>query len=208
EIFSECSQKPSKGKRKKDGDKEDDWVKNLNIQEFEISEYEKYKIVSLFYKSLPEDGSYLSEFYRTLEVLSAGYMSNKKTEAEEIFREIYDIQIIPEELIPEGKLNESKKEKKNFVDEFIKDVKKFDYDKKNFTDFKKEILSRYVISVPYFNISEKNWVFYKVQENLSDKEKLIKLKRWLSRIFISKEHKYDEEKGIIKIGKSEELSII
>ncbi|MEO0253715.1 MAG: CRISPR-associated helicase Cas3', partial [candidate division WOR-3 bacterium] len=217
EIFSESTQKPSKGKRKKDGDneilkkiiEEDDWVKSLNIQEFEISEYEKYEIVDLFYKSLPEDGSYLKKFYETLDILSAGYMSDKKTEAEEIFREIHDIQIIPEEkLITKGQTNESKEEKKNLIEDFIKCVKEFDFNNKNFTNFKIKILSKYVVSVPYFNISEKNWVFYKVQENLSDKEKLIKLKRWLSGIFISNEHKYDREKGIIKTGKSEEQSII
>lgn len=187
EIFSESPQKPSKGKKKKDGDneilkkiiEEDDWVKNLNIQEFEISEYEKYKLVSLFYESLPEDGSYLKKFYETLDILSAGYMSDKKTEAERIFREIYDIQIIPE----------------NKLNDFIGEIIGFDYDGKNFTAFKREILSKYVVSVPYFEVGEKDWVFYKIQENIDDQGKLKKLKRWLSGIFVSKRYEYNEELG-------------
>lgn len=200
EIFGESPQKPSKGRRKKSGNdeilkkiiKEDDWGRNLNIPEFEISEYEKYKIVSLFYKSLPEDGSYLRKFYETIEVLSAGYMSGKKTEAERIFREIYDIQIIPE----------------NILNGFIDAVKNFDYNSNNFTVFKKEVLSKYVVSVPYFNVSEEDWIFYKIQGKLTDEKKLVKLKRWLSGIFISKQHKYDKEKGVISVDKSDEVRLI
>ncbi|MCM8808429.1 MAG: CRISPR-associated helicase Cas3', partial [Candidatus Omnitrophica bacterium] len=193
EIFSESSQKPSKGKRKKDGDneilkkiiEEDDWVKNLNIQEFEISEYEKYKIVSVFYKSLPDDSSYLRKFYETLEVLSAGYMSDRKKDAERIFREIYDIQIIPE----------------NTLNDFINEVEKFDYNRNNFTVFKKDVLSKFVVSIPYLDISEEDWIFYKIQENVIDEEKLKRLKRWVPRIFVSKKHEYDKEKGVINLNK-------
>ncbi len=174
-----------------------DWLrkklesKKMNF-ELEISEYEKYEIVSLFYKSLPEDGSYLKKFYETLDVLSAGYMSDRKTEAERIFREIYDIQIIPE----------------NILNDFIDAVKNFDYNRNNFTVFKKEVLSKFVVSVPYFNVSEEDRIFYKIQEKLTDDEKLVKLKRWLSGIFISKGHKYDKEKGVINISKSEEVRLI
>jgi CRISPR-associated endonuclease/helicase Cas3 len=187
----------------------------LPIQPFLLSEFKKYELVKQLYKCLPEDSKYLKEFYDTLRILDAGYMSDRKEEAHKIFREIYDIQLIPE----------------NKVDDFIQEIKEFFKDeglkepKHLFTFFKKRVLSKFVVSDGYFkhrrNLSPDDWVFYKVFEKLNKNEieeileKLgrlygynnykeddfeKKLKRWLSGIYAIPVQ-YDENRGIIE-GKS------
>ncbi len=168
----------------------------------EISEYEKYKIVELFYKSLKEDGDYLKDFYLTLEVLDAGWMSEKKAEAERIFREILDIQIIPN----------------NKIEEFIQELNKFDFENKNFTHFKKEILSKFVVSCPISSFQEYIPLIDKLMEEDWGYEKLkgwLKLKRWLKGIYLISEKrgekiKYDENLGLSrerKKGKDEKEKV-
>ncbi|MCM8808202.1 MAG: CRISPR-associated helicase Cas3', partial [Candidatus Omnitrophica bacterium] len=171
-------------------------LESLKENSFMLSEYKKYEIVKSFYKSLSESSFYLKEFYETLEVLSVGYMSNRKTEAERIFREIHDIQIISE----------------NKLDDFIEEIKKTNWDSVNFTIFKKDILSKFIVSVPYFNVDEEDWVFYKIQEKLTDKKidekNLEKLKRWLCGIFVSQRYLYDNEKGAVILDKNERVMIV
>ncbi len=60
-----------------------------------ISEYDKYELVKRLYESLPEDSRYLAKFRQTKDILDAGYMADRKEEAEKLFREIYTISVIP-----------------------------------------------------------------------------------------------------------------
>jgi len=110
-----------------------DWFKET---ELELSEYEKYELVSNFYKSLPEGRRYLTEFRQTRDILDAGYMADRKEEAEKLFREIYTVSVVPS----------GKKE------EFLKAICKFFAKHKDskglYTSFKAEILSRFVVQIP------------------------------------------------------------
>ncbi len=151
----------------------------------EINEYEKYKIVELFYKSLKEDGHYLKDFYSTLEVLDAGWISEKKSEAERIFREILDIQLIPD------------------IENFIKELKKFEFENKTYTHFKKEILSKFVVSCPISSSQEYKPIIDKVMEQDFDDEKLKKLKRWLKGIYYTENIEYSDEYGLKKKDKDQ-----
>ena len=187
--------KKEKGRRKKNQQNEnilqkiiedDEWVSNINNLEIKLSEYDKYKLVDNFYKSIPLDGKYLPEFYNTLEILSAGYMSNRKSEAQKIFREVYNVDVIIE-----GKLKEFKEE-----------IKKITENKISFSEFKKNILMRYIISVPYFrNLNLNRKLIYEI-----DVDK--KLLPWLEGIYIIKEREYNEEIGLVPESNGNESFII
>jgi len=187
--------KKEKGRRKNDQQNEnilekiiedDEWVNNINNLEIKLSEYDKYKLVDNFYKSIPSDGKYLPEFYNTLEILAAGYMSSRKSEAQKIFREIYNVDVITK-----GKLKE-----------FEEEIKKITENKISFSEFKKNILMRYIISVPYFrNLDLNRKLIYEI-----DIDK--KLLPWLEGIYIIKEKQYNEEIGLVLESDGNESFII
>lgn len=103
--------------------------------QFVCSEYDKFELVEKLY-DLPEDHGYLRTFRQTKDILDAGYMADRKEEAEKLFREIYTISVIPSQKRAE----------------FIKDVCEFFLKYKNgkrlYTLFKSEILSKFVVQVP------------------------------------------------------------
>ncbi len=184
---------------------EDSWINGLEDFEFKLSEYRKYELVDRFYKSLPEESSYLKAFYETLEILKAGYMSSRKSEAKRIFRDIHSIQVIPLRQ-GDGELNK---------EDIIRDAIK--HSLKGYTYFKKEFISKYVINIlkkdaskvePAINLI-RNIHEEKLREDLkkligrelSDdevKKRIRKLERYLKGIYISENMIYDEEKGIIR----------
>ncbi len=168
-------------------------LEKLEKVEFKISEYEKYLLVNIFYTTLNPEGKYLKDFYDTLEVLDSGWMSEKKTEAQEIFRRIYDINILPM-----SKIEDFKKEVLAFIEN------RMDKDKKTYTYFKNNILAKYIVSIPYSGQKRGGLELLsnKVLEILKDRDKLVKdwrirLERWLSGIYIV-DMSYDSEKGLIK----------
>ena len=141
---------------------------------FPMSEYDKYSIVKRFYETIEREGEYIKEFYETLEILDAGWVSERKMEAERIFRRIYEVKAVPK-----GRLRELKC-----------DLDSFDFGSKRFAHFKDEVLSKYVINVPM------NCVRNRVIDELEIED--TKLKRWLSDVFVV-DYRYDEEKGIIRM---------
>ena len=104
--------------------------------EFVCSEYDKYDLVKKLYESLPEDSGYLTKFQQTKDILDAGYMSDRKEEAQKLFREIYTVSVIPS----------------NKRDEFIEAIcqffEKHHDDKQLYTYFKQEVLAKFVVQVP------------------------------------------------------------
>ena len=54
------------------------WLENVDKMEVELSEYDKYALVTLFYSSLKGDGEYLKSFFDTLDLLDAGWMASRK----------------------------------------------------------------------------------------------------------------------------------
>ena len=184
----------------------DDWIKNMEDFETSLSEYSKYELVNRFYKSLPEDGSYLKDFYNTLEILKAGYMSSKKSEASEIFRDIHSIQVIP---LPQD--NEKRKE------EIIRDA--IQYSEQGHTNFKRGFISKYVVNVEesrysvsvkpalgligYLSKNELKKLVKDLTKNLSEDEfdKRIKgivrkLEQYLKGIYIKEDVDYDTSTGM------------
>ncbi len=188
-------QKSKKGKsRKKQTDIEEipsDQINQTNPSLL-LSEYEKYLLVSKLYLSLDKNGKYLTKFYDTLSLLDSGYMSDRKTEAQRMFREISSISIIPTD----------KKEKfQNQIISFFENIPKQKEKRKGlYTKFKKDILTAFVISVPnnpwkdkreYIN-SVECWADSNSEFNYKLKEKL---KHWCREIYFA-DYEYDNYSGI------------
>jgi CRISPR-associated endonuclease/helicase Cas3 len=150
----------------------------------EMSEFCKYKIVSDYYHSLRNSKKYLDEFYKTIEILNAGFMSERKSEAFQIFREIYSIPVIPES------------SEKHFVREIEKYSQK---DSLSYSDFKLKVLSHFVV-----NVDARKYVTNKaislrptkdlVYEANIEAEKRSRIERWLDGIYLCS-GEYDLEKG-------------
>ncbi len=184
-----------KPKKRKDG---------KDALSFPLSEYDKYAIVRGFYATLDalaDESKYIRTFYDTLAVLDEGWVSGRKAEAQRIFREIYEVDAVPE----------------NLLEDFINAVLSFDLNdpNQNYAHFKRDVLSKYIVSVPW------KWVSYGIlrfiemkameeggkyehlyrkiyeeegEENLKDEGKR-RLKRWLSGIFVVKDD-YEKEIGL------------
>jgi CRISPR-associated endonuclease/helicase Cas3 len=154
----------------------------------ELSEYCKYIMVKLIYLVLPENSKYLEDFEKTYEILNSGFVSDKKSEAFELFRRIYDIQIIPK-----NKFEEFKNELENFVSNNQIGQNRL------YTKFKINILSKFVVNVPFWSVKEKitpeNLAINKLSDLRSDDWKK-KLKYYLSGIYVVDGFEYDSECGI------------
>jgi CRISPR-associated endonuclease/helicase Cas3 len=153
---------------------------------YELSEYDKYIMVDLLYSVFPRNSKYFEDFEKNYEILNSGFVSDKKSEAFELFRRIYDIQIIPK-----NKFEEFKKELENFSNQIGQNGL--------YTKFKINILSKFVVNVPFWSVKEKitpeNLAINKLSDLRSDDRKK-KLKYYLSGIYVVDGFEYDSEYGI------------
>lgn len=158
-----------------------------------LTESDKSTLVKLLFEMLPSDGKYLKNFYGMLQILDAGFMSDRKSDAQKVFREINDVNVIAD----------SKKE------EFISDLKNFEreygYNKKYaYTEFKKIVLSKYLISIQMSKVKEyltesNNVPYYiRINEKITDVEILSKLNNWLFGVYFAGLD-YDNDGGLIGI---------
>ena len=129
------------------------------------------------------NGSHKRKFYDTLDILDSGYMSDRKSEAQKMFREIIATSVI---------CTNQKENLKKDLDQFFANH----FDRKNqYTYFKKEIISKYVINIPGIGYNLKNlenWIESETDYNSKQKGKLIK---WMKNIFFV-EALYDSKNGI------------
>lgn len=202
-ILESLSQNPSitieELKRKFESDKEEGKpkgktkkkksVENFNIPEepFLISEYQKYELVNLLYEILKEDSEYLKQFYLTLELLDAGYMSDKKLEAQRKFRPMITTQVISTRL------------QQNLIEDMRDFVQNYLIGKRAYTMFKEKIISEYVVNIVGLKSRNKNkslsfWIENEADLQLSDEQKQ-RLMRWTEDIYFV-DFDYDEKRGL------------
>ena len=138
---------------------------------------------------LPSDGRYLNNFYSMLQILDAGFMSERKSDAQKVFREINDVNVISHHL----------------REEFIQKLKEFKYEEKYaYSRFKRDILSKYMISVQISKVkeylTEVNNVPYSIRINdeITDAKVLSKLKNWLFGVYFA-DLDYSENGGLIGV---------
>jgi len=156
----------------------------------EISEYQKYELVNKLYAGLPDKSSYLRRFNDMLEILDSGYMSDRKVDAQKMFREINDVQLIPKEYLTtiinyingnEGKIN----------------------GKYGYTIFKRDIISKYVVNMNRNKVqnylSESNLVSAQLERsdefNVNRRTK-DKLKKWLWGVYSIDGLNYSDTEGL------------
>ena len=120
-------------------------------------------------------------------------MSDRKSDAQRIFREISDAQVV------------SKTDKDNIMNSIIENISSFK-GKRSYTNFKKMILSEFVISVQFNKVKNYLTTEYALYINIEDELKksgvdalmLKRLENWLSNIFIV-ELDYDKNSGLTGI---------
>lgn len=168
-------------------------LESLKPSSFTISEKEKAHLVERLYFSLgnseKKKSKYLDQFYSMLQILDAGFMSDRKSDAQKVFREINDINVISYDK----------------RDEFIQKLREFKYEEKYaYTRFKRDILSKYLISVQMSKVkeylTEVNHVPYsiRINEEITDAIILSKLNNWLFRVYFV-DFEYSENSGLIGI---------
>lgn len=155
---------------------------------FVISEYEKFLVVELLFELLREDGDYKKKFYDTLQLLNAGYMSDRKADAQKMFRKISSLSII-------AALNKDK-----FAEEVNSFLSKYDINKEGlYTLFKREVLSKFVLSVPAYTQNEKRDYRDSLEFWLETNDEIAyewknKMKYWLKGLYFG-EYEYDNDYG-------------
>ena len=160
---------------------------------FILSEEQKAFLVERLYFTLgnseKKKSKYLDQFFKMLQILDAGFMSDRKSDAQKVFREINDVNVISSKL----------------RDEFVKELNDFKYDEKYaYTRFKKDILSKYLISVQISKVkeylTEANHVPYSIQINdeIADPNFLSRLKSWLFGVYFV-DLEYSDDGGLVGV---------
>lgn len=136
-------------------------------------------------------------------------MSDRKQEALKIFREIYTIPAIPKTI----KKKENSEEYEDNIKKFIEGIN--EYLQKptfNYTSFKAEVLSKYIVNIDIrkyikdnkLNLNTAPHLVYEIKS--ADANKINRLKKWLSDIYIFNDG-YSSGIGV-KPKKSKEDNII
>lgn len=166
---------------------------NLNNKEFLLSEIDKNYLVKEAYDMLVKTFSYnekmiklsdyLNRFYDTLEILDAGYVSERKEEAYEIFRRIFDVPVIP----------------KNLVQRLREEIEKLD-EGINYVKFKSDILAKFVVNIDYYMLLKdpsKGLVDVSYLASYIENSKLRqKVRAWLEDIYVTESFFYDKTFGL------------
>lgn len=160
----------------------------VSTNTFLLSEYHKYILVNNLYELMlnsKNNSKYLSEFYKTLELLDAGFMSEKKSEAQKKFRPMVSTQIISRSL--ENKL-------KNALIDYLNN---YYYSKRPYTMFKEKIISEFVVNVNGIqNLRREDSVATWIMENLDiPDEQKNRLCSWTEYIFFVP-MEYSPQKGL------------
>lgn len=164
-------------------------VEDFDIPEepFLISEYQKYELVNLLYELLKQESEYLRQFYLTLELLDAGYMSDKKLEAQRKFRPMITTQVISTRL------------QQNLIEDLRNFVQNYLNGNRAYTMFKEKIISEYVVNIIGLKSRNKNkslsfWIENEADLQLSDEQKQ-RLMRWTEDIYFV-DFDYDDKRGL------------
>jgi CRISPR-associated endonuclease/helicase Cas3 len=171
--------------------------KKLEKATLNLTEGDKNAFVKLLFEGIPTDSKYLKNFFGMLQILDAGFMSDRKSDAQKVFREINDVNVISSKL--RGK--------------FIEELKSFRFEEKYaYTRFKRDIHSKYVISVQISKVkqylTEINQVHYsiRINEEITEPKILSKLKNWMWGVYFV-DLEYSDISGLKGINELTEFEI-
>ncbi|MDY6895359.1 MAG: CRISPR-associated helicase Cas3', partial [Thermotogota bacterium] len=146
----------------------------LKNHDSKLYEKEKQTLVSNMYAEIFNEHSKIKqEFQNALQVFDSGYSSASKLEAQSMFREVANVDVIPS----------------NAIDAFLKELKinKFS----DYSEFKNKVLNKYVISMNYFLVNQN------LKEIPLDEEITPAIRKWLAGIKLCTNLTYDKEMGAI-----------
>ncbi|WP_027357653.1 CRISPR-associated helicase/endonuclease Cas3 [Desulfofundulus thermocisternus] len=161
--------------------------------QFYLNEQAKMQLVTLTYSILTlawkhgrkDIGSYLKEYYDTLDILDSGYCSDRKYDAQRLFRQVYTVEVVPRE-----KIEEFNKKLKSFLEQ---------QDRPGYFDFNEQVLSNFTVSVDFRSLSR-----HADRQTLTDiididhfnAKTIQKIRRWLQDIWVVPAS-YDNQQGLI-----------
>jgi CRISPR-associated endonuclease/helicase Cas3 len=140
-----------------------------------LNEKIKAEIIKIVYSKENLKKSYYPKYRQTLELLERGYTSDSRREAQKLFRDIFQINIIPIQ----------------FKEEVENLLKQEDYN--NYLEFRREIISKYVISVSPYQIK---W----------DELKKSEFENFKYEFYYSPRHVYNKNLGLRQIENKREKS--
>lgn len=153
---------------------------------WELSEPDKCRWVRRVYDALPADSAYLRRFYETLNAARAGIVAEHREEAQRVFRQMVQVEIVPESLWEdftqrvEGFLNSGATGKGAFL------------------RWQQEVAARCFVSIPFYRVGERHTVGRKLCAQKSDLYKSLppSIKASLERVYMGKGFRYDSAKGL------------
>lgn len=162
----------------------------VSTNSFLLSEYEKYLLVNKLYELMMNsngNSKYLNEFHKTLDLLDAGYLSDKKSEAQKKFRPMVATQVISRSL------------ENKFKDSLIDYLKNYYNSRRPYTMFKEKVISEFVVNINGLqNPGRENSIAMWIMENLDiPKDQKKRLCSWTENIFFVPEE-YSSQKGMDK----------
>lgn len=167
--------------------------KFINKKSLVLNEKQKLQWVDTCYQLMFESfrseldvdlGNYLNSYYETLEMLDYGYCSDKKQDAQRLFRDVSDVSIIPKEK----------------VESFYEAVAKLIQSKNSglsFMNLSNNIFPCYLVNCPWYKAQKAeeldiNLILEKVSVSEKTKEKL---SRWLTGIYVL-DKPYNQSEGL------------
>lgn len=187
--FPETAVEKSRNAKKSEKEINFQKIPIVKAEHFLISECEKLLLVDLLFNLLSAAGEYKKKFYDTLQILDAGYMSDRKADAQRMFREINTLSVIPS----------SKQDSlAKVISEFCSyaDIKK----ERIYTVFKKVILSEFVVSIPAYTQPQTKDYYKSFEYWLNtieiEKKWKYKLKYWGKEIYFG-DYEYNENDGVL-----------
>ncbi|MBK3333105.1 CRISPR-associated helicase Cas3' [Persephonella atlantica] len=118
------------------------------LKEFDekiLLEEDKQNLMNkVFSEEKIKNTNFFKKFIKNMELLELGFQAESKREAQQLFREIYNIQVIPENVY-----NENLEKIENLIESILDKSKPYPERLKSMYD-----LNNYTVNIPYFRIKE------------------------------------------------------
>ncbi len=153
---------------------------------WELSEPDKCRWVRRVYYALPADSAYLQRFYETLNAARAGIVAEHREEAQRVFRQMVQVEIVPESL----------------WEDFIRRVEGFlktgATGKGAFLRWQQEVAARCFVSIPFYLLKQRTSVAKELYARKFDLYMRLPkaIVEVLRRTYIGYGFSYDEEVGL------------
>ncbi|MEN2993657.1 MAG: hypothetical protein ABDH91_08930, partial [Bacteroidia bacterium] len=157
-----------------------------------LSEQDKKKWVEEVYEALEEKkGSYIQNFYSTLEAVRAGLVAEHRKEAQDVFRHLATVSALAESQWEECR-QEIEKLDASFANRNFSDRRTRE---EFFIEWEKRITARFFVQVPFYLVSSKHgYPILRKPESIQGLSE--RVKRRLKGVYLLEGFSYSSEKGL------------